>query len=402
LEADDLGPSDRAAAGRRLIILNASLGRPIDSPLCAIAFSAEVGEDALHGLFNEVANFADADARELVFRLACENLPNSAIGLYYYARELMHNGRVFESIELLERKLDDVFRNELLVDIYCKCLHAVGRGNEIEAYIRRFFGGYSGDWFRQVGFRDAQSRSKDLPPILVVTQPKSGSVFTLNTLSIGLKAPWTYICPLGYWPYDQFIIPERLSAFAEGGAVCVEHLRPTPNLIAELRRAGVERMVLNLRDVRQAALSWIHHLRSDAVARLGPVHQAQANLLSSRKEFEASYLQYLDYWAEFQESWLEFLEDPLMPVLVTNFSEIVDNERRYFERILSFYNVPYRRFDWGVLGVDYKERAHHFRRGEAREWESALSDATLVQVQGIVSRWPRVQRLIEAEDGSAT
>jgi hypothetical protein len=160
--------------------------------------------------------------------------------------------------------------------------------------------------------------------------------------------------------------------------------------------------VLNLRDVRQAALSWVHHLTSAEITAI-----PQPRVLKRRRQhsdprlFELVYLDSLRRWASFQEGWLRCLEEEQeFDILLTDYDELRDDEPAYFDRILGHYAMPPRIFDRAVLTSDKKERAGHFRRGEKREWETVLSAQTLEEMDRIVRHFPRVFRTACGEGSS--
>ncbi|MCH7911263.1 MAG: hypothetical protein IIB38_16815, partial [Candidatus Hydrogenedentes bacterium] len=64
---------------------------------------------------------------------------------------------------------------------------------------------------------------------------------------------------------DQFEIIRELG---QGGVSAKEHLPATRHNLATLAQAGVDRVVLHLRDPRQSLLSWAHFLEGDVRKRL--------------------------------------------------------------------------------------------------------------------------------------
>lgn len=108
--------------------------------------------------------------------------------------------------------------------------------------------------------RQAEARRRGIPPLLFVTMPKSASVYVLLRFAHGLGIP-TCRVSLDLFPADQ-VIPSWAEGLAEGGAVCQEHVDASPANLARLRAAGLSRLVVHVRDPRQATLSWTHHLES--------------------------------------------------------------------------------------------------------------------------------------------
>ena len=96
-----------------------------------------------------------------------------------------------------------------------------------------------------------------LPSILVVTIPKSGTVFTNQMLSRGLSLEPTSVS-FGYFPHYLVDIP-KLVSFIEGGQVASAHFDASPVNLQSLT-AFVKKWVVHIRDPRSVTLSWVHHM----------------------------------------------------------------------------------------------------------------------------------------------
>ena len=91
--------------------------------------------------------------------------------------------------------------------------------------------------------------------ILLNTMPKSGSVYILKSLAkiVDLK---TKHCGD---PSNGRLSDKDLTAFSTGGFVVQNHLALSAENLQILEQLK-PRMVLHLRDPRQAMLSWLHHV----------------------------------------------------------------------------------------------------------------------------------------------
>jgi hypothetical protein len=92
----------------------------------------------------------------------------------------------------------------------------------------------------------------------LVTMPKSGSLYLLMRFVEGLNIP-PYHISLDLFPHDH-LVPAWAEDLARGGAIAQEHLDASEANLDLLRRAGVTRIVVQVRDPRQAALSWTYHI----------------------------------------------------------------------------------------------------------------------------------------------
>src|SRR5262249_60039065 len=61
--------------------------------------------------------------------------------------------------------------------------------------------------------------------------------------------------------------------YARGGACHSSHLQPTPENVARLKRCGIDKLIVHVRDPRQALLSLMHHVTPYPRGPEGPLDQ---------------------------------------------------------------------------------------------------------------------------------
>ena len=172
-------------------------------------------------------------------------------------------GRWDEAIDSFRRVIEETPR---LPDSYwyvTRPMIAAGRARELvdilDSAHRRFPEIEVG---RHSGFVTAQRDAIDngTPSILLITMPKSGSIYTATRLSEELGAPLCRIS-LDLVPKDH-VVPSRAASFANGGAICQEHLDASDENLDAMVKAGIRRIQVHVRDPRQATLSWVHHVET--------------------------------------------------------------------------------------------------------------------------------------------
>ncbi len=204
---------------------------------------------------------------------------------------------------------------------------------------------------------------RGLPSILLITLPKSGSVFLWTTISASLQMP-TFRVALTKDMKDEVLVPELLRAFAKGGMIAQHHLSPSKETLEDLKRSHVRRLVLHIRDPRQACVSWLHYGRKiKATPGRVPPHQ-----------FAESYLwqEFLKPASEWLHKWLEVDEtDPDLEIVFSTHEEMAGRTKEHIEDLLQKLHVPSDQVD---LKLSDLTGATHFRKGEKNEWLDFLSD----------------------------
>ena len=231
----------------------------------------------------------------------------------------------------------------------------------------------SRDEFEQ---RRAHGRAAALPPILINALPKSASESIWNKLANGLNIAQAHIS-IGLFP-DCLVVPHRVRELGQGGVVAKEHLPATSHNLKTLQAAGVDRMVVHLRDPRQSLLSWAHFLEGDVSKRLlAPIWRKTtppAEFFS--KPFTTQIDWHIDHYLPivmgFIEGWAATRDDESAGVAVhfMTFEEFRTDPGAYFESFLDFYGI-----DHGLFAPDAEAEVIHLRKGALDEWRECFTAA---------------------------
>ncbi len=214
-----------------------------------------------------------------------------------------------------------------------------------------------------------------LPPMLITTLPKSASESIWNRLAEGLGLAQSHIS-MGLFP-DCCILGPRAGDFAQGGVISKEHVAASAHNLAMLRQAGIRRVLVHLRDPRQAVVSWAHFVRDDVSMRLlAPIWRRivpPAAVLAAGFDavLDWSVENYLKLQVEWVETWVRAAESGEGPeILFLDFEGFRRDSEDYLNRVLSFFRIAPEAFDRerGAQAEDV-----HLRRGEVDEWLSVLS-----------------------------
>jgi hypothetical protein len=221
--------------------------------------------------------------------------------------------------------------------------------------------------------------------ILLNTLPKSGSVFLYRTLSESLRVPSMHLGN-NYGLIDQ-ISPEKLHTFVAGSFVAQSHLAPSPENLRQLSHFGC-RVVLHIRDPRQALLSWLHHLdriRDNAEALLLCAAQPPARYfewdLARKLDWQIDH--YLPLEIDWLRGWVAIHDRHHdTPVLLTTYEELTADIGKLCRRICDFAGIESNRFRL----VDIPKTIDvHFRSGDDNEWRRVYSPAQIARANAMLA-----------------
>lgn len=191
-------------------------------------------------------------------------------------------------------------------------------------------------------------RGGNLPPLLLVTLPKAGSIFIHTALRRTLRLPMLKIACPGI--HEQTLDHRRLAKFAKGNAVCREHFAARDFMLDGLRLAGIRKMVVHVRDPRAAILSWTRNmervLEDDGKAALVLDNEQ----VTPAAYFDWSFAQRLEWQVEnhlpryvaWIEGWMDAIERNRgrgIDFKVTTYEDFAADNRAFVEALLQFYEV---------------------------------------------------------------
>jgi hypothetical protein len=237
------------------------------------------------------------------------------------------------------------------------------------------------------------SPEHNLPCILFNTLPKSGSVFIVNMLAQGLNTDIDTIS-YGYFPFD-LIDFRKIKEISRGNKITQEHLDASPMNIQILKRFCT-RIVLHLRDPRQAMLSWTHHMnrikredKNDLLWWVYPTPSEEYYGLSLEKQIDWSIDNYLPICVQWVKSWLHMIkETPCLDVLVTTYEDFIADNNAFIGKILEFYGIPKEAFCAPTID---KTLLVNYRKGDPNEWREEFTEDQKKRANQIVSE-PLLER----------
>ena len=310
-------------------------------------------------------------------------VPNHAESLIMLASIAFRDGQTAIALANLDRAIDlgraaleAAPESHSLRASLANLLLARGHQGEAEAHLEQIEIPLNPIRADRATFEQRRTTAGDLPTILLSTLPKSASESIWNKLAEGLGVAQCHFS-LGLFP-DCTLVPSRVRAAAEGGLVVKEHLAPTPFNLRTLSAHGLDRVLIHLRDPRQATLSWVHFARDDINKRLmAPLWRKivpPGQVLDADLAVQIDWCieHYLPHLVQFVADWLalEAAGDPAPKIQFMTFESFLQDSADYYSRTLAFCGIDPARFS-----QEAEAEIVHLRKGRVDEWREVYSAA---------------------------
>jgi hypothetical protein len=228
--------------------------------------------------------------------------------------------------------------------------------------------------------RDAlrAARQEATPAILMASLPRSGSVYLFHSLAHGLRKAGYGGAVGGVFP-NHTVCQDGLARVIRLGLAAHTHLAPSrANLIEISVRHKLERMLVQVRDPRQAMISWYHFMPS-VVTKLD---HTQALHYRVPEEYwtwptERQLDWQIDHWLvwviDWIRGWVEAENEPWFTTKLhfARHEDLVADPKRFFDDILAFYGIDRELFDYPSQPTFAGDR--NFRLGTTDEWRRLLT-----------------------------
>lgn len=230
--------------------------------------------------------------------------------------------------------------------------------------------------------------------LLICSQPKSGTIFIGANLMRCLKL-LNFGISVDYWP-DSVVIEDYARLFAEGGAVCVDHIGPSERNLDILREVGMDRAWVHVRDPRQGCVSWYHHIKNNLTKgryywrhfENPPIPEDYDDWSEDAKTDWIVDTFFPKAWGWIVDWWRLSLSDDGFSVAFSQQERMRDDPVTLLNGILEFFGDDARLTPEDVpppkRGVD------HFRTGATDEWRTAFGDAQKARMWSMMAEHPDV------------
>lgn len=199
---------------------------------------------------------------------------------------------------------------------------------------------------RALEHRAYPARGANQPPVILIAQPKSGSVFIHRALRRTLQVPFLQAGTAGV--HGASIGYRQLMRLKHGNVVSREHLPANKFLLDSLGLVGIDKAVLHVRNPADAIVSWARAIDRFIAVR-GMAGAVLACELAMPDDYASwSFPQKLRWQIEnympqqvlWVENWLALADTTDRPdVLVTTYDQLAADPRAYLKSVLDHYEL---------------------------------------------------------------
>ncbi|GEM_PF-2241765 len=225
-----------------------------------------------------------------------------------------------------------------------------------------------------------------IPPILMVSMPSAASQYILYYMACGLDV-CIFPTTLNNFPRSIFA-PVLLDDFQRGAAVSTSHPLPSDANLNTLSRSHLSKMLVHLRDPRQAFFSFFYHLEHQTwqLRHMYYEHlpRGYEDLPIEKKIDWNIDNAYEPLWADWVAGWNEFARSPAsgMEVKLVTFEKFKTDPEGYFAEIADFFG-----FDEKLLKNDrqlqYEHHSNEVLKGSLDAWRTGLTPSQQKKIQDL-------------------
>ena len=227
--------------------------------------------------------------------------------------------------------------------------------------------------------QQAAGIARSVPPLTIVTLPKSGTAFIGETIMGQLDVPRIKV-GLSTFPRNMNV-PAWVTNHARGGTLAIEHTDASPHNLRTFKDAGIERILVHVRDPRQSLLSWVHHVdlllggQDDLLNQHSPAIPRDYPGYTFEQKMEWHVDNTFGDRVTWIDEWLGAERDPGNGLILSfkTYEQFHEAPERYFDAVYEFFEVTQ------LVGASEMEveptLSNHFRRGETDEWRRVFTDS---------------------------
>jgi hypothetical protein len=207
--------------------------------------------------------------------------------------------------------------------------------------------------------------AKGLPSVILVTQGKSASISVSGIFNSGFGLP-----SYGYSLVDSQVIPSWVRDYARGGSCYTTHLDPSERNVRLIKEAGIQKIIVHVRDPRQSIISMIHH-NGKYPDQAPTIANSGFSTFDVGHQLQMLFGTYVDY-IKWLTNWVKAAD--VLPIYFSDFKDFVEDRDKFIEGYLDYYGAPRKYFDHANAVTQHAGTDFHLRKGATDEWREVMPE----------------------------
>jgi len=207
--------------------------------------------------------------------------------------------------------------------------------------------------------------AKGLPSVMLITQGKSGSISVGNIFNSGFNLP-----SFAYSFGEYKVIPSWINDFARGGSCYTTHLTPSEENIELIKASGIQKIIVHVRDPRQAIISMIHHRQSypEQAPEISGSDFREKDISDQLQTVSNNYTDYIDWIT----GWVN--ASTRIPIHFSMFNNLANEPEKFVQGYVDFYGVSPQHFSLQDAITQHAGTDYHMRKGATDEWREVMPE----------------------------
>jgi len=232
------------------------------------------------------------------------------------------------------------------------------------------------------------SIDRTIPSLLLITLPKSGSIYIADWLLREFDYKQTWLSS-GCFPDDAYLFRE-LKDFSLGGMLSQDHAGPTSLNLSYIQNFNIK-AAIHIRDPRDSLISWIYHCiklfktnMEFELRRSAPMPNCELFDRPMKEVIDWHIENYLPIQCAWIHGWLSIAKQ--RGFLVTSFTRLTDEPENFLGDYASFIGRPAK-----TANIPPKKQGAHFRVGKSGQWDTGFSQTQKQRSKEIIESFNLTQ-----------
>lgn len=241
-----------------------------------------------------------------------------------------------------------------------------------------------------------EPKTKKIDEIFLISLPKSGTVYIYNKLRDSLKAEKAPLMGRGgVFPFqtlNENLLLRQIDPLSKHPSrIFVEHIPASKHNLSLINK-HFEKIIVHVRDPRQALLSWVHHLNNyykvhkdniEVMYYAYPNPPEEYYKWDLHKQISWGIDNYLPAEVEWLQGWRHAINsNNEVKILLTKYEDFAIDNDRTIHKMIDFYGLR----NVKISSITKERNVYHFRTGSVDEWKKTFTHDQILKANSKIPK----------------